>query len=142
MRRRRPGRATTWRVFSAPCATRARVQRADLLPEVVEHGVGDVVGIDVGEPRPRRPGGSTRSAAPGPAVPATTTGGHAHAGAFREQQRVGLVLDVLEPGEVQLRARRPCRASERQNFDIELRVGFVAAEHADQQRPVVVAPRA
>ena len=65
----------------------------------------------------------------------------AHAGTLGEQQRVRLVLDVLEPGEVHGRARVLVEEAAPDLGD-ELRVGLVASEDADPERPVCVAGRA
>ena len=51
------------------------VQGADPLPELVEHGVGDLGGVDVAERAPVERPGSRAVPRPGPAVPATTTAG-------------------------------------------------------------------
>ena len=72
-------------------------------------------------------GGWRCSAAPGPAVPATTTGGTVTSARSAEQQRVGLRLDVLEPGGVQRGAAVLVR-EQAPELRHELRVGLVATE--------------
>ena len=126
-----------WRALRRPCVTRACASAADLLPDRVEHLVRDVRGVDVGQARRRRDGRVTISAAPGPAVPATTTVG-VFPDPFREQQRVRLVLDVLESGQVDVRTAVLVE-QDASALRQELRVGLVPSEYADRQRSFVVA---
>ena len=112
------------------------VQSLCLLPQVVEHCVGKLgrVGVDgacaarvsLDEERRARAGGSRDDDV-----------GDVHAAPGREQQRVRLVLDVFESGQVE---PRPTILVDEEAPQLrhELRVGFVASEHAQVEWPVVV----
>ena len=98
------GPSTTWRAFSAPCATRAScsrptcVQRSSSTASVIARGIG------VAHARRPSTGRITSSAALGPGDARHDDGRHAHLGPLGEQRDVRLVLDLAQAGEVHLRA--------------------------------------
>ncbi len=128
--------STTCCVFSRPCAMCAACKRCTARQRSVSTSSVTRDGSTMASRVPSA-GRTTSSAAPGPAVPATIDLRHRHVGAVGEEQGVGLVLDVLQPREVQ---RRPAVLVEEEAPELgqELRVGLVATEHADAEWPVVV----
>ena len=112
------------------------VQPLHRAPEVGEHVVSDEGRLRVGEHGPvGRPHDQERGAG-------TRSAGHhdrrdAYRGAIGEEQGVGLVLDVLEPREVERRSAVFVE-EEAPEFGEELRVGFVATEHAHAERALIV----
>ena len=71
-----------------------------------------------------------RSAVPGPPLPTTSTPGTRAPAALGEEQRERFLLDVFQSGEVDLRPAVLVHEEAPQLAE-QLRVGFVAAEHAD-----------
>ena len=130
---------TTWLCVEPAVRDPRRVQRRDLLPQVGEHRVGDVRRVRVAQMDAReRAAGDERGARPGGAGDDHRR--HGDVGALGQEQRVGLRLDVLEPGGVQrgtavlVRQRAP-------ELRHELRVGLVATEDPHHQLAGRVAGR-
>ncbi len=115
----------------------ARVHPGHLAPRIVEHAGGDGLGLDLRHPwalgRPLHEEGGVRSRLPG-----DDDLGNTGAGPRGQQERVGLVLDVLETGEVQRRGARVLVEHVAPEVRHELRVGLVASEDADPQRSGVI----
>ncbi len=130
---------TTWREFERGVGDPGVVELRDLLPELVEHGIGDRRGLGLLEALTGdRADDEQRRAGTG------HTGGHdrghPHPGALGNERDVGLVLDLAQAGEVHLRpgVLVEDRAAE---LGDELRVGLVPAEDPDPARAVVAGAR-
>ena len=132
---------TTWPACSAPCATRASCNRGDLLPESSSRSASSIASdVEVGEGRAVERSRARRARCWGPRCPATTSSGTRTPARAARSIANASCSTLLEAGEVELRAallveQEPPEAAE------ELRVGFVATEHPDLERPTRVARR-
>ncbi len=138
-RRCRPGvpSTTTCVQLRRPCATRASCSAPTCFQRSSSIASVTAAASIVARATCPSSGREAISAVPGPAVPATTTGGTCTLGALGEQERVGLGLDVLEPGGVERRAAVLVR-ERAPELRHELRVGLVAPEHPHREVAVVV----
>ena len=111
---------------SAPWATCARCSAADWLPDVVEHGVGDLGRLAVVEAWPVERAGDEQGSARARRCPRPPRSGTGTPARSARSIDVGLVLDLLEPGEVDARAAVLVH-EEAPRLGDELGVGLVAA---------------
>jgi hypothetical protein len=114
----------------------SRVQRRDLAPEVGEHVVGDRCRIDVAE------SGTGKGSRRDQRHAGTRPSGDDHrrnvdVGPLRQQERVCLRLDVLQPRRVE-RGTAVLVCDRAPRLRQQLRIGFVTTEHAHQQLTVIV----
>jgi hypothetical protein len=114
-----------------------RAQRQHRGEELGDELVADVIGPQVGQPRPGRQPGDQDGVAARPALAGRDHFGHQHAGLGGQQGQVGLVLDLLQPVDHQ---RGPGVAvhAEPPHLVQPLRVGSIAAVHGEFQRAALL----
>ena len=111
-------------------------QRGNVGPERGEERVGHVVGIELGELRPRDRAQHEQRGA-GTSAPRDHDGGHVDPALRGDQEQVRLVLDLLHPREREPR-RRTLVDHRVPDLLQQLRVRVVARDHVDAQRPDLV----
>ena len=131
-----PATSTMWLALSAPCATFAACSWLVCCQTSSSTASDTIRRVGVDETRPGRPSIDEERRA-GAGGSRDDDVGDAHAAPRREQQRVGLVLDVFESRQVEARPAVLVQ-EEAPQLRHELRVGFVASEHAHVEWPVVV----